>query len=351
MQKKSLETLKLAANCLLKSEERSAIRTALEEIHTIFTAITGVRGDRLEAHHNRETFLAGGVAISPHLAARCLFDPLRTVRFLRGINEAISELFRRFPGERIHIVYAGCGPYGTLVMPLLPLFESDQVRLTLIDIHQESLDGVQRIVNALDLGNYIDRFVLADAAVYRHPPSKRLHMVVCEAMEAGLAREPQLAIMRNMLPQIEEEGLFIPERVVVDACLSDSLVEDIGLLMHRDAYGYPAGQDHASIAERRPLERIMTLDAGAQDLLEGHHGFEPISLTKLELPHVDEPLDQFLLQTTVDIYGQYGFGPYDCELSFPLRLHGLDTVPHGVQVRFEYVFDRKPGLRYEMING
>ena len=150
-----LEKLRNATICLLTSADQAAIHIALDTFHTIFSEITTVRGDISESLHEEETFLDGGVAISPHLAARCLFDPIRTVQFLRGINAAIHEA------------------------------------------------------------------------------------ILC--------------------------------------------------------------------------------------------------------------FDQFLLFTTVSIFGSYGFKPYDCELSFPLRLHGLNQVASGSKIKFSYVFDGKPGLHYELV--
>ena len=344
-----LEKIRTATNCLLNSEEQAAIHRALNTIHTIFSEITKVRGDVLEPHHDEETFLDGGVAISPHLAARCLFDPIRTVRFLRGINAGIHEAIRRFPGERIHILYAGCGPYGTLLLPLTTQFTPEQMQLILIDIHKPSIEGVRSLIKALGIENYIYKCVQADAVTYRHPNEIPLHMVVSETMQAGLAREPQLAIMRNFLPQLETNGLFIPENIVVEACLSSSEEEDIGQLMHRNEYGYPVGREMQLQAGRLPLERIIALNSESAHPQKIGRGWETIPLGTLEIPPRDKRFDQFLLLTTVSIFSSYGFAPYDCELSFPLRLHDLNQVASGSKIHFSYEFDRKPGLHHELI--
>lgn len=346
-----LEKLKNATSCLLSSEDQAAIHIALDTIHIIFSEITTVRGDISEPHHDEETFLDGGVAISPHLAARCLFDPIRTVRFLRGIYAGIHEAIRRFPGERIQIVYAGCGPYGTLLLPLTTQFTPEQMQLTLIDIHKPSIDGVRCIIKALGIENYIYKCLEADAVTYRHPTEIPLHMVISETMEAGLAREPQLAIMRNFLPQLQENGLFIPENIVVEACLSSSEEEDIGLLMHRDELGYPVGREIQQKMDRLPLERIIEVNSESAHTQEIGSGWEAIPLTTIEIPPRDERFDQFLLFTTVSIFDSYGFKPYDCELSFPLRLHDLNRVASGSRIKFSYVFGQKPGLQYELIPG
>ncbi|KAA3663382.1 MAG: hypothetical protein DWQ04_10830 [Chloroflexi bacterium] len=347
----SLELLQTSTNRLLNSDDPAMICSALENIHIICSKITGVRGDVLVERHFKQTFLDGGKAISPYLAARCLLDPLRTVRFLRGIYAGIHEGFRRFPGERIHIVYAGCGPYATLLLPLTTQFTPEQIQLTLIDIHKPSIDGVRTLIETLGLEAYIYKCVQTDAVTYQHPPEIPLHMVVSETMQAALAQEPQLSIMRNFLPQLHENGLFIPEEIVVEASLSRSEEEDVGCRTHRDEFDYPVGREIEMQTERIPLGPIITLNsASAHPDMIGYE-WETIPLATVEVPPRDVQFDQFLLLTTVSIFGPYGFAPYDCELSFPLRLYDLTKVASGSRIHFSYVFDRKPGLHHELLSG
>jgi hypothetical protein len=124
------EQLQRATDVLLyesSGHDDATVYHALHELHDLFAEATTVRGDVLKPHHDFETFLDGGVAISPHLAARCLFDPLRTVQFLRGVDAAIHEALRRFPGERIHLLYAGCGLYACELSFPLRLYEYTSV--------------------------------------------------------------------------------------------------------------------------------------------------------------------------------------------------------------------------------
>ena len=67
------------------------------------------------------TQLESGLALAPHLAARCVLDVKRTMAFQRGAARAIEAARARFPGETIEIVYAGTGPFAPLVRPLLSM--------------------------------------------------------------------------------------------------------------------------------------------------------------------------------------------------------------------------------------
>ena len=346
----SFALLKSNTNKLLNSEDPMMIYSALENLHYICSDIANVRGDVLEERNHGATILQGGKAVSPFIAAQCLLDPLRTVRFLRGIYAGIEEAFHRFPNERIHILYAGCGPYATLLLPLTTQFSSEQIQLTLIDIHAPSIQGVRNLIEAFELDSYIYKCVQSDAIHYQHPPEIPLHMVISETMQAGLVQEPQLAITRNFLPQLVVNGIFIPEAIELEACLSNSKIEDIGLRMHRDKCGFPVGREMEAETERLHLGSIMELNAKFAHPATIGDGWEAIPLTTVEIPERDAQFDQFLLMTAVSIFDSYKFEPYDCELSFPLRLHDLTEIESGSKIRFSYVFNEKPGLRHEIIS-
>ena len=68
-----------------------------------------------------------------------LMSNFRTVKFIRGMHDAIKEAQRLNPGKRISVLYAGCGPFGTLALPLTTQFQSHEVEFTLLDLHNESV--------------------------------------------------------------------------------------------------------------------------------------------------------------------------------------------------------------------
>ncbi|MGK0387006.1 MAG: hypothetical protein ACI849_001626 [Patiriisocius sp.] len=63
----------------------------------------------------------GGIALSSQHAIDCLHDILRTTRFIKGVYLAILDAQKQFPNTRLEIVYAGCGPVATLILPLLQM--------------------------------------------------------------------------------------------------------------------------------------------------------------------------------------------------------------------------------------
>lgn len=163
-----------------------------------------------------EVLLQGGIALSSYDAAICLDEFIRTARFLKGTHMAIRELLRRFPGQKLNILYAGCGPYATLLLPLLPLFKPDELDVLLLDINTDSLRSVAGILSAAGLEDYQVAMQQADAIRYQSPESRPLHLVVSETMFYALIREPQVSITQNLAPQLQKGGILIPEAINLD---------------------------------------------------------------------------------------------------------------------------------------
>jgi hypothetical protein len=167
-------------------------------------------------HGKEETHTSSGIALSPFHAALCIHEHLRTTRFIKGVWYAIEELLVRFPKERITILYAGCGPYATLLLPLLPLLDSFRVQVMLLDLHEESLGHVQELISQLELDAYVSEIVKADASTFKRKPADTWHMVVTETMFEALTRETQVAITANLAPQLVSGGILIPEEIRLD---------------------------------------------------------------------------------------------------------------------------------------
>lgn len=163
--------------------------------------------------------LKSGMALCPQGAAECVKDYQRTRVFLLGLMGAIREAQKRFPGEKIRVLYAGSGPFGTLATALTPQFSPDEVEFTAIEINEISIACLKKVIRALGIERYFSDIIHADATKYRHqglPP----HIIVAEAMNFALTHEPQAAITANLGPQMEQGGIFVPECVTVSVSLS-----------------------------------------------------------------------------------------------------------------------------------
>ena len=123
-----------------------------------------------------------------------------------------------FPGQKIEILYAGTGPFTPFALAMTGHYRSDEIQFTALDIHLQSLDALRKIVTELNLKAYFRDYVQCDATTYTvaSPP----HIVITETMHRTVSREPHTAITLNLAPQLVRNGVFIPERVTVNASMS-----------------------------------------------------------------------------------------------------------------------------------
>jgi len=166
----------------------------------------------LENDKNREDIhLSNGKALGTSWAARCVDDIIRTKKFISGVYQAIQKLLGEFPEKTVHILYAGTGPFATLITPLTALFSSDQLQCTLLELNTVSYQKAQQVVQYLGIAHYVRRIVQADATTYQIPFDERIDILLSETMQNALKREQQVPIIYNLLRQIDYEVILIPE--------------------------------------------------------------------------------------------------------------------------------------------
>jgi len=277
--------------------------------------------------------LPGGLALAPGAAAQCIFDTLRTVRFVRGVALALDEARRRFPHEAIEVVYAGSGPYAPLLLPLLSLRPLHDVRLTLLDCHQPAIDSLHVLLARLGLESAV-QVVHCDAACYTH--ERPIHLVVTETLQRALAREPFLPIVRNLRGQLAPSGLLVPERVTVGAALVDAAAEQRSWI------------DPAQPRQHEYLGLVFEVTlAGEHPLVDASGRSQAVSIT---LPDWHSDGERWLaLITRIDVFGDQFLGDNESGLTVPEILWPLAPVRTGDVIRFQYVLDSNPGVRSKRI--
>jgi hypothetical protein len=348
----SLSLKEIADDLLSDQAEDDRLEAAAAGLYSLCSSIAGIDEHPAHADDSGGTRLPSGEAISPRDAARCVLDYRRTSRFLRGLHAAILEARERFPEFTIEILYAGCGPFAPLAVPLTSRFSPDEIRFTLLDVHERSLDAAWRVFQALRKSAFVRDYVRCDAASYEHAAPHAVHVVVVEAMQAALEREPQVAITTNLAPQLCPGGIFIPERITVDCCLCDVAKEFPALPAGTDAAdSLPAGTGGR---RRVHLGRVLDLTAaGCCDLSVsssgGEHGATSLATTLL---HVPEDLDgefHLMLLTAITVFDSIALDEHESGLTSPRILFDADKVRGGQVMEFEYHLGDEPGFRYRSL--
>ena len=333
---------------LSPGEGRARLRSAAAELYALFSSVTGVGDDSDHPGDSEETRLAGGKAICPRDAARCVLDYGRTSKFLRGVYAAILEARRRFPETTIEILYAGCGPFAPLAVPLAGRFTPSEVQFTLLDVNRRSLDAARHVFQTFGLAAYVRDYIQCDAAVYRRDAGRAIHIVLAEAMQAALENEPQVAITTNLAPQLCPGGIFIPETIAVDVCLCDLTKEFTSIPAGDGGGNHSAGADRD---ERRiNLGRVLELDAESCRVRSaaGRGGLNRLRDFTLDVPMGAGVGLNVMLLTAVNVFGPILLGDYESGITCPRVLHDLGKVREGARLEFAYRVGESPGFKYRI---
>ncbi len=269
---------------------------------------------------SQDSFLPSGKAISFQGAARCLWEFTRSSKFLQGIKAAIRAAQLRFPGERIRLLEAGCGPFALLALPLAARFSPAELSFVLLDIHPHSLEAVQKIVQALELEAYVEDYIQTDAATWQCPDELRPHIIVSETMQNGLKNEPQVMITDNLAPQIRAQGFFLPESVTLDLAWISYVPDEQGV----------------------PLPQIRRIAPLYE--LNPYHLQAPTSGT-VRIPDGLPTQGQAMIATHIQIFGDIALHDFECSLTLPQRYKPIAQARSGDTVGYCYQRGEKPGLQ------
>jgi hypothetical protein len=296
------------------------IYKVIHELHAVYAEQSGITAGNIT---DDDIMLPSGKAVSTIKAAHCLLEFQRTAVFVRGIYKAVCKLKADFPLEIIHILYAGCGPYATLLTPLVALFNPSEIAFTLLDINQISLDAVKRMYDRLSLSEYIKAYICADATMYKIPEGTTVHLAVSETMLNALMKEPQVAVMQNLIPQLPLKALFVPAKITVNANLLD---------LNEEQRSTTAGI----------LPRRITL--GEVYTISRKHYATPQPVT-FRIPDKIDDFKTLYLHTRIETYGDEVLTDYQCSLTNPKMITSV-TEREGKHITFNYLNGETPGFTY-----
>ncbi|MGO4877671.1 methyltransferase domain-containing protein [Pedobacter psychrotolerans] len=312
------ESISNATNALLFEDDYLHIKNAIDQLHLLFAGVTGVNAGNIT---DQDIHLPSGKAVSTIKAAHCLKELERTRRFIRGIYRAINHLLDTIPGHTINILYAGCGPYATLLTPLTSQFTAAQINFILLDINPDSLEAAKILYEKLDLLDYVVDFVCTDATTYKFPDSVRIDMIISETMLNALRKEPQLAIMNNLVPQLNPDAIFIPEHITVEAVLT----------RWEEEYKYFITPDY----------QPKRIKAGL--VYRADRKFQLPKPVVIHAP-ASETHNRLDLFTEINVFGGEMLKTYNCSLTMPLAVCKLENQNEDIAVTFEYVMSDNPGF-------
>lgn len=164
----------------------------------------------------KHLYFENGKAVGRTWAAFCIDDILRTKMFIKGLFKAIEQL-KSQKKETIHVLYAGSGPFATLILPIMAVYSPEEIQFTLLEINQLSAESAERVIHKLGFERYIRAIEQQDATKY--VIKGEVDIVLSETMQKGLVQEQQVPIAMNLMRQVSEKTLLIPEKISLDIAL------------------------------------------------------------------------------------------------------------------------------------
>ncbi len=341
----------LSDTLLDEASSRAQLRDALNAFAQRCSDVGGILPDRSFNAWAGDSLLKGGVAISPAAAAHCVNDTQRSVVFIRAAYAAIKVAQKRFANRPIEILYAGCGPFATLLLPLLGRFNAGELTVHLLDIHQRSLDSVDLLISDFGLQAHRINCLQGDACDYQHP--NHPHVIIAETMQKSLEQEPQFAVTANLAPQLHPEGIFVPQKIEVDLCLAklnnETAAVKRGETLDPDAL-VGAGKRHRLATAFCLLpEHAATLMQQASQNSTGLFELNPMHVT---IP-VTANLSDFdpVLFTRVQAFEQHQLLDYESEITLPLRCNELTPLRAGERFKIGFQIGSYPKFAVTPMDG
>jgi hypothetical protein len=298
-----------------ESSSLTLVVSALDSYSELCASVTGITPDACFEAWSEDSFLDSGVAINPRAAAHCVTDYRRSLVFIRSVHAALKKLLTERNTDVVNVLYAGCGPYATLLLPILAEFPAPRLRLQLLDIHQSALDAVHVMINHFGLNEYDIITQPADASTFRCSTAPQL--IVAETMQKALEQEPQFPITANLAPQLAEGGIFIPERIDVDLCLSKA-------------------------GKHQTLSRVLSLTTATG------HAPPPVEVCLPKQTGLNSMAAE--LVTSIHVFGPYHLRPGEAEITLARPCQELSPLSAGASYRVEFCSGSYPVFEITAIN-
>lgn len=278
------------------------------------------------------TITETGAALVPWDAAACMEDRIRTAAFIRGAIHAVEHKLRQTDRRPLHLVEAGCGPLGTLLLPLLAKFSAGELVISAIDLHEQSIACTTAMLDYFGFLPRARQLVHGDAtAINLESP---VDLIVTETMNTALTSEPQVAISRALLRKNPAASL-VPQSIKIDLALVD-LAEESSHFPPR-------------VCDRVFLGHVFELSASSA--LQSPEQSTHLPANTITLPSGAPPTSHLCLITTIQVFEGTTISDYDSQISppFPIADEGPRPIPPGSTLQFSYRITENPGIVWQHI--
>ena len=299
--------------------------------------LNNICGQNMDIENGRNDIeLDTGKALGTFWAALCLDDIIRTRQFVRGINKALQENIDK--QKPLHILYAGTGPFATLILPFIFRYSKEEINYTFIELNPFSFDILQNVISKLGLNDYNIQFVKEDATKYQIDFKNKPDIIISETMQNALAKEQQVSIFLNLMGQVNYNSIFIPEKIELCIALKKA--------------GIPAEETQGKHYQKE--RKIFEVSKEAMFPLVGieNNTSEEISFSKkqtiLELEEL-KGFSQLVLLTKIQVYKDEKIEINESGLTTPIIIKDIPSdLKDSITITTQYKISSQPELEYEI---
>lgn len=309
------------------------LSNASKEYKAILHTISGQNIDIEEGRRDIEN--ENGTSLGTFWAALCLEDMLRTRQFIRGIDRAIQDLKSQ---EAIHVLYAGTGPFATLMLPIILRYPKKNITYTLLEINPFTYDILQHVIISLGLEDYDINLVKGDATTYQIDPKNKPDIIISETMQSALAKEQQVPIFLNLMRQVPSDTIFIPEKIALHLALKKT--------------GTPPGrylkEDYTDIENIFEVSKASMFDFTATKKQPNRKVCFAKKKTIIE-ESASKKSSYLLLNTHIQVYKDIKIDMNESGLTTPMILREIPTdIKGSITIDTQYVISSEPKLEYQI---
>ncbi len=331
------ELLKIGAVFQKEKIDFLELSSAINNYKQIIYALTNIDVD---SDVNRQDIHSlNGKAIGTTWAAMCLEDILRTKKFINGIFKAIAKL-KQEGKQTIHILYAGTGPFATLLLPVLAYYSSTELKATLIEINTESFTFMKALIEQLGFDEHIIAYKNEDATKLKINNPETIDIVLSETLQRGLVVEQQVPITINLLKQIDQPIILIPELLALDVCwMNHNSFANRSIETNEESYCFP-------------IKRLIEINKRSHEYLTFDFDNSDVQILAqekivIEPNQQDNELNVLALITRIKVFEDEEILMNESGLTLPIFLKMPDVTNEPQTLTISYKIDEKPGYTLE----
>jgi predicted RNA methylase len=307
----------------------SNTRDAANELYHFFNNISSTENSVDKLHDHIHT--NNGLAVSTDAAAICIIDFIRTRNFILAIKQAIEDKIA-INNKPITILYAGTGPFASLIIPLTSIFTAEQVQFILLDINEVSIQHLRKIINKLGVQDFIKDIIHTDASTYSLINKNEVDVLVSETMKPALDKEPQISIISNLIGQCKTDVILIPESIKVDMVYK--------------------GKSETKMFEHEYIQELIDFNASTAIEVNMDKNKLPIFSDGISVKILSKPdnkFSQLSLLTYIRLYKEIVLGYNETSLTIPFPIAQIKDLHFPISYKIKYVIDKRPRFVFEKV--